>query len=482
MSPPPPPPTIFLSLFLLILSWNTIAPHLAAQVPTSPAKNPDLNSAQIANQIFHWLARVRRTELDPPRWPIAIDTPDQFAANLYSGEAGIFLFLDQYAAATADPQAAELTDELGKFLAGQLARDEATQDLGLFTGATGLAHVLLKAHDRTSVHMYSHAIDRHVQLLADRQRVVAQQPQLAIAWNDSTDIISGASGIGLFLLAAHARGRGAGKGLPLAVAAGDGLLLQAQEFPLPGGAAGLRWQMQPDFPREMPNYSHGTAGVCDFLIRLHAACADPQDPSGHANYDGRFARAAAAGGRYLVHCTQQSRQPPWIPHHFPGGEDLIYWGWCHGPTGTAAVLRRLNDYLPQDQGISLAQQAAARLLAAKPSSQRGEGFWDNPGVCCGSAGVGLFLLNEYRTTHDARYLNEAQQIAADLLRRATRDSNDPPTEELSWTTAEHRVRPEFRQTQTGLMQGAAGIGLFFLQLDAAERGVPRFDAFEDLLH
>jgi hypothetical protein len=39
--------------------------------------------------------------------------------------------------------------------------------------------------------------------------------------------------------------------------------------------------------------------------------------------------------------------------------------------------------------------------------------------------------------------------------------------------AEHRVRPELLVAQTGLMQGAAGVGLAMLHLDGArERRTP----------
>jgi hypothetical protein len=41
---------------------------------------------------------------------------------------------------------------------------------------------------------------------------------------------------------------------------------------------------------------------------------------------------------------------------------------------------------------------------------------------------------------------------------------------LKWIQAEHRTRPELLVAQTGLMQGAAGIGLYLLHLDALERG------------
>ncbi|MCZ6836972.1 MAG: lantibiotic modifying-like protein, partial [Planctomycetota bacterium] len=41
---------------------------------------------------------------------------------------------------------------------------------------------------------------------------------------------------------------------------------------------------------------------------------------------------------------------------------------------------------------------------------------------------------------------------------------------LKWIQAEHRSRPELLQAQTGYMQGASGIGLWMLRLDAFETG------------
>ena len=37
-----------------------------------------------------------------------------------------------------------------------------------------------------------------------------------------------------------------------------------------------------------------------------------------------------------------------------------------------------------------------------------------------------------------------------------------------WTQAEHRVQPELLIAQTGHMQGAAGVGKYFLHVDAME--------------
>jgi len=40
---------------------------------------------------------------------------------------------------------------------------------------------------------------------------------------------------------------------------------------------------------------------------------------------------------------------------------------------------------------------------------------------------------------------------------------------MKWIQAEHRTRPELLMAQTGLMQGASGIGLFLLHLDVFEQ-------------
>ena len=41
---------------------------------------------------------------------------------------------------------------------------------------------------------------------------------------------------------------------------------------------------------------------------------------------------------------------------------------------------------------------------------------------------------------------------------------------MRWVQAENRIEPDNLVAQTGFMQGAAGVGTFFLQLDALERG------------
>jgi hypothetical protein len=62
-------------------------------------------------------------------------------------------------------------------------------------------------------------------------------------------------------------------------------------------------------------------------------------------------------------------------------------------------------------------------------------------------------------------LNFCKRVVGQVLSRATRDENG-----ARWVQAEHRVRPELLVAQTGLMQGASGIGMLMLKIYAFERG------------
>ena len=70
-----------------------------------------------------------------------------------------------------------------------------------------------------------------------------------------------------------------------------------------------------------------------------------------------------------------------------------------------------------------------------------------------------------RIRREQEYLDMTQRVATRLRAAATRAGDG-----LKWIQAEHRVRPHEVFAQTGLMQGAAGVGMFFARLDAYEQG------------
>lgn len=212
--------------------------------------------------------------------------------------------------------------------------------------------------------------------------------------------------------------------------------------------------MTPDYPRIMPNFSHGTAGVAYFLASLYQATGDQA-----------FLTAALAGARHLLAIGDVTPTSCRIHHHTPGGEELFYLGWCHGPAGTGRLFYRLYQVTGDEEWLRWLDRAAQAIVASGIPEKRPPGWWNNVGQCCGSAGVGAFLLAVDRVRGERRHRALVRRLADDLLARAT-----PTAGGRRWIQAEHRVRPELLAAQTGFMQGAAGVGIFLLDLDAAEQG------------
>jgi lantibiotic modifying enzyme len=120
------------------------------------------------------------------------------------------------------------------------------------------------------------------------------------------------------------------------------------------------------------------------------------------------------------------------------------------------------------------RRSANGILTSGIPEKRTPGFWNNVSQCCGSAGIAQFFLDLYGLTKDPAYLGFAQKMTDDLIARATRDDKG-----TRWVQAENRTEPDRLVAQTGYMQGAAGIGVWLLRLDGAQRGRAPFIRFPD---
>ena len=110
-------------------------------------------------------------------------------------------------------------------------------------------------------------------------------------------------------------------------------------------------------------------------------------------------------------------------------------------------------------------KGARGVMTSGIPEQRTPGFWNNVSQCCGSAGIASFFLDLHKIMREPSYLAFSKRGTADLVYRATGDDSG-----TRWVQAEHRVRPDLLIAQTGYMQGAAGIGMWLLQLNAFEQG------------
>ncbi|MBP1766306.1 MAG: hypothetical protein H6P98_421 [Candidatus Aminicenantes bacterium] len=396
---------------------------------------------QTALKAEKWIAGTAITSPDGLAWPAEPQDPKSVNATLYAGNPGVVLFYLELYASTGDK------DHLRKACAGAdflIAGLPAQKTMGLYEGLAGIGFALEETYKASREEKYRKAFLQCV----DTIRQSARQAGRGLEWDGTTDIVSGAAGTSLFLLYASSELSDRTL-LDLASKAGDRLV----ELGKPEGG-GLKWAMDEKFPRLMPNFSHGTAGIAYFLATLFE----------RTNKKG-YLDAALAGAKYLLSIAKTEGDACLVFHNEPDGKDLYYLGWCHGPVGTARLFQRLFKVTKDGAWLDWVKRSANGLLESGIPEKQTPGFWNNAGICCGLAGVGDFFLSLYETTKETKYLDFGKRITDKLLAVATADGDA-----LKWVQAEHRTRPELLIAQTGLMQGAAGIGLFLLHYDAFERG------------
>ncbi len=388
--------------FISAAAVSALSPSLLRALALGSAERPWL---ELAMEAWRWVEAARIDTPDGATWPADPTDPESVGYTLYTHSPGVIPFALELHYATGDERYLNAAVQGATHLA---ARVDEVQDAGLYTGLAG-----------------SDAIE-------------------------SNDIISGTAGTGLALL--HlGRALRYDNALETAEGAGRRLLQRAVETP-----TGLRWDMWPGYAREMPNFSHGTAGIAYFLATLHRATGERA-----------FLDAGLAGARYLTSQATLDNTGYRIFHSRPGGEDLYYLSWCHGPVGTNRLFHQLGEITGDPEWHDWVARGARGVMDTGIPETRTPGFWDNISQCCGTAGAAEHFLTLHRTTGNAGYKAFVDRLNTDLVQRAS-TAGTPAGAGRKWTQAEHRVQPELLVAQTGHMQGAAGVGKYFLHMDAME--------------
>jgi lantibiotic modifying enzyme len=417
---------------------------------TPTAGSPDNTFLQSANQAAHWILS-REVDQDPQSgcWPSRENLSIAEKCDLYYGNAGVLVFLRELYRATGQKEYADAMQRDLIFLDQNLAQVKL---YGLYDGLAGIAFSAAQDPDdpRAST-VSSRAVDYLIQ-------GAGQQANGGVRWNDDNDIMSGSAGIGLALLAL---GQKLHRTELIDLAAQTGTDLLARSVPT---AQGRYWLHQTGAKKQYPNFAHGTAGIAYFLLKLYEQTGET-----------RFRDGAIDGARYLRSiASPQTATRCLVPHDLPGQADLFYLGWCHGPAGTDRFFYELFTVTNDSQWKSFANAAADSVLHSGIPEKQTPGYWNNLSRCCGAVAVGEFFLARYRLNKELTDRAFALRIGEYVNSRAQADGGG-----LKWMQAENRIEPDNVQAQTGLMQGAAGIGLFFIHLNQLDRSAGTMDPFPD---
>ena len=342
--------------------------------------------------------------------------------DLYNGAGGIAIFLAALYRVTRQTVFRNFCLKALSPLRRALAKDSHARSFGRMMGiggATGLGSIVY-------VLVLTAGLAELPQLLGDGRRAARLFTTGLIDSDSVFDVIGGAAGAILGLLALHKTGDRLA--LEKAVACGRHLVKHNR----PGSAA----EGTPKL--ELAGFSHGAAGIAYALQKLAEA-------SGEKTF-----RTAGAEWIAYERGLFDQKAGNWLDLRFQSKEaprpEFFACNWCHGAAGIG--LARLGGYGTDDDGDTKAEiECAVARAIEEPSSQR-----DN--LCCGNFGRFELLFYAGSQLLRPRLVALARERAAIRLRETVSGFRWP-----MGTDAEN----------LGFFQGLAGIGYELLRLTEPDK-------------
>jgi lantibiotic modifying enzyme len=433
--------TVLRSLALSALAG--CAPRRATTLTTPlRSESPSKLSAELLLSTAREAAAFIKTLEVPTKqgllWRKSHDRADEHYTDLYHGSVGPVIFLLELHRATGEAAYLEAAARGADQLIATLPDHAPIDKLGLYGGLPGWATALRELHATTNDARFQNG----ERLVLDRVAATVDEDAKLSGWND---VLYGGAGIVLWLLWAG-RDDASSREVAIATKIGDGLLANAT-----AAEKGSLWLMRPSATYEMPNFSHGTAGVAYALARLAKVTGEE-----------RFLDGARAGAAHLIDIAYTDGGVCLIPHatDTPASRMRYYLGVCHGPPGVARLFLQLHRATGEKEWLTWYRRCVDSIVWSGLPEARTPGYWDNVSQCCGASAIVEFLLDASIVTGDASLVDLARRMSADVIARG-RPAAAGGTE---WVHAENRVEPYWKQSFVGYMQGAAGIGSGFLRL------------------
>jgi hypothetical protein len=418
-----------------------------------------------AKDAARWIRSSSRTVEHGVTWLPEPDRPELTATvsapqTIYSGNAGIVLFLLELAAVTGDDSCLEDAQRGADRIAATwrevldfpflIKLDHVNLDFN--HGLSGTAFTLAKVWQRTGNTAYRDAALEIVRHIADAARPAGS----GVEWTGAASAALGDGAIALFLLWA-ARTFDDPSLRDLAARAGNRILETAK--PEPHG--GLKWNGFPlatlGMPVDayMPNFEFGTAGVAFVLARLAAETGDT-----------RFLDAAKSGARHIATIATVRGDAALLHLQEPQHTDLFYLGYCGGPVGTARLFYELHRQTGDPGYAAWTERFARGITGSGIPEHQTPGLWNVVCQCCGTAGIVDFFIGLWAGTGNERHLAFARRIGEQLLGQASNLDGQGARWYQAWT----RTKPGVVTAETGYMIGAAGVGSALIHLARAEQG------------
>jgi len=368
---------------------------------------------------------------------------DAVTAGLGEGAAGRALFFVELFSATSD----------SLFLRSARVSAKTAMDLyepnlgyGLYRGLSGVAAAASEVAEVTGDELLRElSLEAFIRIAED-----------SLNWGSVNDVLTGRAGVGLALLYAWEHFQDE-VFLSAATELGDHLLGLAETTE----GNGLRWMRGQSMDFDLPNFSHGTAGIGYYFARLGEVSDEP-----------RFVDAAIRASNYLDLISDQRNGLYLVPYGIPNEGFVTPFdiGWAHGPAGTGRFQYLMWSLNEQSTSEAKVRASAHTLMASgMPGSSSDSTKWVGPFTIdrrFGTSGAASFLIDWGLASNDPSVVSFAGSVVDDILNQANQIDDY-----LFWETPLYGFQTgEGKAVFTGYFYGAAGFGMLLLQYHHALNG------------
>lgn len=484
-----------------------------------------------ALQIYDWIENNRKDGEDGVYYRVNPGAAIEFTEHavhgkygLYSGSAGIGLYLLRLLEATGDntylQEAEQVAEELIRHIPGSEFYEEKLKTAmqselkvtgwhtGVYTGPAGAGIFALELYRIKPLEKYkAFAVKLGEDILKAGRKVTLNKTEetVGLTLSGDTDVFSD-GGFVLYFLSLYQTTKE------------ERFLTAAREFAAYIYSTGVKTPegiffyandlAQVGMPRHSiyPGFAHGTAGIGYILAVLYSV--DKQEwelrgaeetaaflssisdrygegrlipynyggeatSAGKGTFQGEVVDAAlsdrkttfrreAVGAAAPDGGSTEEEFDTASPEYYKG---KYYLGFCHGPAGTSFLYRKLYELTGQEKYLTFYKELAQGIIEAGAPEYNSWGFWNSYCTCCGTPGLIEFFTDAYEFTGDAKYLEYAKRSAT----RTIGDSTYSKEGRLFYGSWD-RTDPKNVQTFTGLYTGAAGAGANLLRLYAHYTG------------
>lgn len=290
------------------------------------------------------------------------------AGDLYSGTAGIALFLAELSQFTQDRQQLRVVEAALRQALATAPKIDSRLQHGFYTGQVGIAYASIRAGELLKKEEF---VTRGLALLANLKTLVFDHQMI--------DVLNGSAGAIPALLRVSQRYQRPDL-LELALSHGQHLLKMAVH-----SENGSSWHtVQMPIKQNLAGHSHGVAGIVTALLELFKVSGDQT-----------FRAVAMEGLRYESQFFNAERGN-WqdlrlMPTARATQQESYYMGWCHGAPGIGLSRLRNVQLLPDRVEISEDLDAALKSTVASFTENWTTSNW-NYSLCHGAAGNAELLI------------------------------------------------------------------------------------------